>query len=417
MLGTTAQDLRRALGYARAMIDFIPSDGLSYVDGSDTEPMRVSDVAVTIDALDRAHPGFGLCEFCHRVYPAEVPICGAPSEMCAHCVFESLREVLHDEAAWAEAWAVEAENEDDGFPSLATYVWAFASRHDVAECHRQPNCFLCDAVRGGAPLDSREQLERWLEDRGFAAPAEEPELDPKVLDTWLERSREEQLRALATLARTLVLRDDREVELRVGQSAEGIPILRHTVSGVELAVVPRQGRCRSFLLAITPLSVGQAAALGMPTNESDPAMPWTCFDVARLQSLWGWGFRLPLVDEWEVASRASSGPASLLVAECETPAAVERSPRSINVLGLADLAGQVAELVEVREAAVLTVGGSHRSPARALEPLSLDAPKNAAKRRERVLLEEHPIRPLGGILPSLVPPHVGIRLALDARPR
>lgn len=399
------------------MIDFIPTDGLVYVDGSDTEPMRVSGVAVTIDELDRAHPGVDLCEFCHRVYPAEVPIGGAPSEMCVHCVFESLHALVGDEAAWAEAWAVEAENEDDEFPSLANYVLAFTAPHEPAACQRQPNCFLCDAALGGAPLTSLAELERWLEDQGFAAPAEEPELDPKVLDTWLELSREDQLRALATLARTLVLRDNREVELRVGESAEGIPILRHTVSGVELAVVPRQGRCRSFLLAITPLSAGQAAALGMPTNDLDPAMPWTGFDVARLQSLWSWGFRLPLEDEWEVASRTGSEPTSLFVAECESPASTERSPRAINALGLADLAGQVAELVEVREAAVLTVGGSHRSPASALEPLSLDAPKNTAKRRARALLEEHPIRPLGGILPSVVPPHVGIRLALDARPR
>jgi hypothetical protein len=48
------------------------------------------------------------------------------------------------------------------------------------------------------------------------------------------------------LARTLVLRDNREVELRVGESAEGIPILRHTVSGVELAVVPRSSSERAL---------------------------------------------------------------------------------------------------------------------------------------------------------------------------
>jgi hypothetical protein len=401
------------------MIRSIPTDGLAFVDASESEPMTVtvSGVAVTIDALERTHPAFRLCEFCHRVYSVATPFTGAPSEMCVHCVFESLHKLVGDEAAWAEAWAVEAENEGYEVPSLANYVLAFTARHEPAACQRQPNCFLCDAALGGAPLTSLAELERWLEDQGFAAPAEEPEFDPKVLDTWLELDRKDQDRALTALARMLVLRDNREVELRAGATVEGSPILRHVLSGVEFAVVPRQGRCRSFLLATTQLSAGQAAALGMPTNNLDPAMPWTGFDLAQLVGLWGWGFRLPLVQEWEVASRTGSGPASLFIAACKGPAPVERSARPVNALGLADLAGQVAELVEVRNASVLTVGGSHLSPTSTLEPLSHDAPKNAAKRRERGLIEEHPIRPLGGFLPSVVPAHVGIRLALDARPR
>lgn len=41
------------------MIDFIPTDGLSYVDGSDTEPMRVSDVGI-LPSLVAPHVGIRL---------------------------------------------------------------------------------------------------------------------------------------------------------------------------------------------------------------------------------------------------------------------------------------------------------------------------------------------------------------------
>ena len=390
------------------MFTSIPSDGLPYTDASDVEPMRVGGVALTIDALERAHPGFGLCEHCHRIYSAEIPFCGAPAEQCVHCVFESLHQHLEEDAADAEVWeALEA----DGLPSLAAYVQAFTPPHEEAACRRRPHCFLCDAARGGAPLASLEDLERWLEDRGFAPLSDEPLFDPEVLDGWLQLSRGDQRRALTALQRAL------DLVVCVGESAEGVPVLRHPPSGVELAVVPRQGRTRAFLLATSPLSAGQAAALGMPTGTLDPTMPWTGFDVEQLVNLWSWGFRLPLVEEWELASRAGSGPASLFVCERESPAPVERSPRAINKLGLADLAGQVAELVGIREDAVVTLGGSHRSAASALAPLSVDAPVSAAKRRARVQLEEHPIQTLGSLLPSVVPSHVGIRLALDILPR
>jgi hypothetical protein len=73
--------------------------------------------------------------------------------------------------------------------------------------------------------------------------------------------------------------------------------------------------------------------------------------------------------------------------------------------------GVASELVDIQLGSIVSVGGSFRSRLSELEPLTKPAPWGREARRSRLLVEQHEIQPPGGLLPSLVPPHVRVRVA------
>lgn len=381
----------------------LPLDGLPY---ADVEPFIVLDgAALSWEEFSSRHPDANLCERCHRVYPADVTFDGAPSERCIHCLYEDLLELKGD-----PEFASEIERLAEDHLALSRYLRRYAPSHDRESCCRRPRCILCDALQAGAPLNALHPLREWLEDRGLTPRKELRRPRRADFKDWPSLSESARVSALETVRPVLRL------ALEVGHARSGHLALLNRENDLEFVVIPGRGPVSTFLLATTPLSGQQATALGAVPSTLSPEMPWAGFDLEYLSSLWRWQVRLPTEREWRLACEPSAGPVAQFVCDGAPLARVIREGAPVNALGLTDLAGQVAELLAVQEVSVGTIGGSAATPRARLEALSRPAPKDSEARTLRCVLEQHPIRPLGGLLPSLVPPFVGVRLAASLPP-
>lgn len=255
-------------------------------------------------------------------------------------------------------------------------------------------------------------LRAWLAARGLtrararAVVVDTPSLR-RSLGAWANLSEDERLAVLDAVRFPTML------PMVVGRSRAGQPALLHPESGLELVVVPKRGSIAPFLLASTPLSRRQATAMGAATNGDELDLPWTGFDIERLSTLFRWGFRLPSESEWLAASESSAGALERFVCDGAALVSVLREDAPVNELGLYDMAGHVAELIDVQATSVVTMGGSATTERARLEPASRPAPKGTAARARRGVRESHPIRPLGGLLVSTVSERVGVRLAMS----
>ncbi|MBL8683831.1 MAG: hypothetical protein JNK05_31955 [Myxococcales bacterium] len=382
----------------------LPLDGIAWIDGG----VECNGERLRGEAFEQRFPDARGCDHCGRVYPSEVEWVGAPIDRCIHCEFEDLYRLRSEDEQ--EFFARLAASEE--LPELARYLRRYGPEHDTSACGRRPHCFLCDATQSGAPMRALGELRAWLAARGLTrarartAVIDAPSLR-RSLRAWENLSEDERLAVLDAVRIPAML------PVAVGLSRAGQPALLHRESGLELVVVPKRGAMAPFLLASTPLSRRQAAVLGATTGGDALDLPWTGFEIERLPTLFRWGFRLPSEREWLAAFESSAGALERFVCDGAALVSVLRADAPVNELGLYDMAGHVAELIDVQATSVVTMGGSASTERARLEPASRAAPKGTTARVERVVRESHAIRPLGGLLASVVPECVGVRLALS----
>jgi hypothetical protein len=398
---------------------------------------------ITTDGIPNNHAGtlvdesLELCEFCDRFYPRDRKLLIGASgsmEQCLHCACNASYGVLVAQT-WGDDYAAEL------IKNLAAYFARAAAEHDRSRCPWAPECFLCDALAADALPRDRRSIRAWLSRSGALA-ERPPRIKLGDLRRWLELGPGEQAALAVALAGKLSARLSSGAF--VATEAGGLPCLRHEPTGITLMIVPRPAPPeRPFLLSRTVVTVEQGARLGVllaPASAGDenaPTLPLAGFDLRALPPAWSSSpFRLPTAAEWLEASRyrlrgmAYAGAAGAQVptwpdaccwhaGNARGPQPVEAHAAYANELGLVDLVGNVDELVDLGDGYAEAIGGSYRNTARELAAMLTLAEGDVAPSAVGELRIRLPIRPLderdalGRLVPLLLPPHVGFRVALD----